>query len=178
MSHQFPSQNNSPISECSAGCIRNKIFKLIIVFIFAFYLVAVAFVYYKTRYYHPTISLLDHIRYNSNFIPFKTVLEYAEHIKNETVNFDSIMWNLLGNLILYLPFGGFLPLIFSKLRSFKKTICVSLAVIFLAELSQMLFKYGRFDVDDIILNTAGAAVGYLIWKLFDRFCSSHKLKYI
>lgn len=178
MSLRFLSQNNSTISECSAGCIRNKIFKLIIIFMFAFYLIAVAFVYYKTRYYHPTISHLDHIRLNSNFIPFKTVWEYAEHIKNETVNFDSIIWNLLGNLILYLPFGGFMPLIFSKLRSFKKTFCVSLAVILLAELSQMLFRYGRFDVDDIILNAAGTAIGYLIWKLFDRLCSARGLKYI
>lgn len=84
----------------------------------------------------------------------------------------------MGNIILFLPFGGFLPIIFSRLRSFKMTFYISLAVISLVELSQMLFKYGRFDVDDIILNAAGATIGYLIWKLFDRFCSAHKLKYI
>ena len=146
---------------------------------FGIYILAAAYVMLSTHIVgSSSISLLDHIRYNTNFIPFKTIWEYAVHIKNETVNLDSIVWNLLGNLILYLPFGGFLPLIFSKLRSFKKTICISLAVIFLAELSQMLFIYGRFDVDDIILNTSGAAIGYLIWKPFYRLCSAHNIKYI
>lgn len=146
---------------------------------FGLYIIAVVYVFLSTHIAGgSSVSLWDHIRYNTNFIPFKTVWDYAVHIKNETVNFNSILWNLLGNLILFLPLGGFLPIIFDKLRSFKKTFLVSLAVIFMVELSQMLFKYGRFDVDDIILNAAGAAAGYLIWKLFDRFLTAHNIRYI
>lgn len=146
---------------------------------FGLYILAVVYVFLSTHLVsNNPVSLWEHIRYNSNFIPFRTVWEYAMHIKNETVNLRAVFWNLMGNLILFLPLGGFLPIILEKLRSFKRTFLTSLAVIFAVELSQMVFKYGRFDVDDIILNAAGAAIGYLVWKLFDRFCSAHKLKYI
>ncbi len=146
---------------------------------FGLYILAVVYVFISTHIVGgSSMSLWEHIRFNSNFIPFKTVWDYAMHIKNGTVNFRFIFRNLMGNLILFLPLGGFLPIIFEKLRSFKRAFLVSLAVIFSVELSQMLLKYGRFDVDDIILNAAGAAIGYLIWKLFDRLCTAHKLKYI
>ncbi len=146
---------------------------------FVLYIIAAAYVLISTHIVgYSQISLWDHIRFNSNFIPFKTVWDYAMHLKNESINLKAVFWNLMGNLILFLPLGGFLPIIFEKLRSFKRTFLVSLAIIFSVELSQMLFKYGRFDVDDIILNAAGAAIGYLIWKLFDSFCTAHKLKYI
>jgi len=53
------------------------------------------------------------------------------------------------------------PLLFSKFYRFKKialaTFCLSLTF----ELLQLIFKFGSFDVDDLILNTVGGVVGYI-----------------
>jgi len=56
--------------------------------------------------------------------------------------------------------GAFLPVLFKKLRKFRWVILVCFSETVAAELLQLIFILGSFDVDDIILNTAGAAAGY------------------
>ena len=52
--------------------------------------------------------------------------------------------------------------LFNKLGKLWKTVLVCFAAVVLAEAVQLIFILGSFDVDDIILNTAGAAIGYRI----------------
>ncbi|RDW19646.1 VanZ family protein [Oceanobacillus chungangensis] len=114
------------------------------------------------------ISLLtlsfDGYYWNSyNFIPFKTITYYL-FLAND-INFNIRVENLTGNIIGFIPFGFILPLLSSKFQSFKKitvaTFCLSLAF----ELLQLIFRFGSFDVDDLILNTLGGMIGYISIKL-------------
>ncbi|MNE95919.1 VanZ like family protein [compost metagenome] len=41
----------------------------------------------------------------------------------------------------------------------------TIAIITVVELTQMLTKVGSFDIDDIILNTCGALIGFVLFKL-------------
>ncbi|MBR6916324.1 MAG: VanZ family protein [Clostridia bacterium] len=50
--------------------------------------------------------------------------------------------------------------LFNKLGKLWKTVLVCFAAAVLAEAVQLIFILGSFDVDDIILNTSGAAIGY------------------
>lgn len=72
---------------------------------------------------------------------------------------------LLGNVLMFIPFGFMYPLIKrGKDKIFQHTIICSLIFIIIIELVQPFI--GRsFDVDDIICNLLGVVVGYGILKL-------------
>lgn len=68
-----------------------------------------------------------------------------------------------GNLVLGVPFGVLLPVVFPKTRGILRVLALTAAVMLLVELVQGALITGRsFDIDDVILNTTGALVGYLL----------------
>lgn len=68
-----------------------------------------------------------------------------------------------GNLLLGVPFGVLLPVLIPKARGLLRVVLVTAFVMFLVESAQGLFITGRaFDIDDVILNTTGALIGYLL----------------
>ncbi|MEU3458422.1 VanZ family protein [Streptomyces sp. NPDC006733] len=68
-----------------------------------------------------------------------------------------------GNLLLGVPFGVLLPVLFPKTRGLLRVVLVTAFVMVLVEIAQGLIVEGRaFDIDDVILNTTGALVGYLL----------------
>ncbi|MFB6565488.1 VanZ family protein [Streptomyces sp. NPDC056400] len=67
-----------------------------------------------------------------------------------------------GNLLLGLPFGVLLPVLLPPARGLVRVAVVTVALMTLVELTQGALITGRvFDIDDVILNTAGALIGYL-----------------
>lgn len=72
----------------------------------------------------------------------------------------------LGNLIAFIPFGLVIPLLFRT--GFARFILSFIAIISILELLQMLTRLGSFDINDIILNTIGAAVGFCAQRLIRR----------
>ncbi|MFJ3832190.1 VanZ family protein [Streptomyces sp. NPDC090046] len=68
-----------------------------------------------------------------------------------------------GNLLLGLPFGVLLPVLLPPARGLLRVAAVTVVLMTLVELTQGALITGRvFDIDDVILNTAGALVGYLL----------------
>ncbi|MGW3668460.1 VanZ family protein [Streptomyces sp. NPDC005141] len=68
-----------------------------------------------------------------------------------------------GNLLLGVPFGVLLPVVAPKTRGILRVLALTAAVMLLVELVQGALITGRsFDIDDVILNTTGALVGYLL----------------
>lgn len=92
-----------------------------------------------------------------NFIPFKTIYYYLFADINLSIRVE----NLAGNIIGFAPFGLLFPLFSKRFQQVKKimisTFCLSLTF----ELLQLVFKFGSFDVDDLMLNTLGGLLGYL-----------------
>ena len=72
--------------------------------------------------------------------------------------------NLLGNVVIFVPFGFFMPMA-SRYRSFFSTVFYSFGLSLCVETFQLLTKVGSFDVDDLLLNTIGGLVGYLIFSM-------------
>jgi glycopeptide antibiotics resistance protein len=89
---------------------------------------------------------------------------------------ESFVVNILGNVLAFAPFGFMLPLLEKKYRRFFYISFVSLIFSFAVELVQMLLKVGIFDVDDILLNTAGGILGYLFFRICNRMFSSSSRK--
>ncbi|NDZ81296.1 VanZ family protein [Streptomyces sp. SID10853] len=68
-----------------------------------------------------------------------------------------------GNLLLGMPFGVLLPVLIPKARGLLRVVLVTAVVMLLVETAQGLLITGRaFDIDDVILNTTGALLGYLL----------------
>lgn len=76
--------------------------------------------------------------------------------------------NLGGNVVLFVPLGVFLPLLWASLRKLWRVLLVTAGTIVLVEIGQVLMLVGRGDVDDVILNVLGAAVGYGLYKLIEK----------
>lgn len=70
--------------------------------------------------------------------------------------------NLFGNVLIFMPFGFFMPMA-SRYRSFFLTLFYSFSLSFLVEAFQLITKVGSFDVDDLLLNTIGGVIGYMIF---------------
>ncbi|MDO5040495.1 MAG: VanZ family protein [Peptoniphilus sp.] len=93
-----------------------------------------------------------------NLIPFKTISSYIKYSRA----FHAAL-NILGNMLIFVPMGFMLPLLYDDLRSYKKTLAFTVIICILVETIQ--FFVGRsVDIDDLILNVAGASMGYLLYK--------------
>lgn len=78
--------------------------------------------------------------------------------------------NTLLNILLFMPLGFLMPAIWEEYRSMKKIVLFGFGMSVLIETMQM-FTYRLTDIDDLIFNTIGAAVGYYIYILFLKYIS-------
>ena len=75
-------------------------------------------------------------------------------------------WLLLENLLnvlLLFPMGFLLPLALKKISS-SQAFLIGLGFSALIEFSQLLFKRGLFEFDDMIHNSLGCLLGYLVMR--------------
>ena len=135
--------------------MRNKTVKTVLFILFVIYCAALAFVLF-----FPNLHRYSHGSRLYNITPFATVSELIGRLIEGTINADIVVRNIGVNILLFVPMGAFLPVLFKKLRKFRWVILVCFSATVAAELIQFIFILGSFDVDDIILNTAGAAAGY------------------
>lgn len=96
-----------------------------------------------------------------NIIPFKILVEtYQEIFLSDNINYFII--NFLGNIIMFIPIGLLIPILFkvSDLFVISSGFCFSLFI----EISQLFLIRGT-DIDDLIFNTLGSILGLLIYKI-------------
>ncbi len=99
--------------------------------------------------------------YNYNLYPFREIRRYLTHW--EILGIRAVFLNLAGNVIGFMPFGALLPILVRSVRRYWKVLLLSFEVSALIEVSQLIFQVGCFDVDDIILNTLGGLLGYILF---------------
>ncbi|MFF3264112.1 VanZ family protein [Streptomyces sp. NPDC002932] len=94
----------------------------------------------------------------SNLRPGRSLRQYAEDY-----TFLAACKQAGGNLVLGMPFGVLLPILVPRRLRMIRMVLLTVLVIAIVELVQGALVAGRaFDVDDVILNTAGALLGYLL----------------
>lgn len=80
----------------------------------------------------------------------------------------SFLWIFsLGNLLGFVPFGILVPMIFDI--KFYRFIFIFVISIFSLEILQMVTYLGSFDTTDIIINSIGATIGFLSYKIGNKF---------
>jgi glycopeptide antibiotics resistance protein len=68
----------------------------------------------------------------------------------------------LGNIVAFIPFGILIPKLLNI--DFKKFVFLFIIAIFSLEILQSITGLGAFDIDDIISNTLGTTIGYIVYK--------------
>ena len=99
--------------------------------------------------------------YRYNLIPFVEIRRFW--IYRKQLGVFAVFTNIFGNVIGFIPYGFILPVIAHKCRRGTFIITSGFALSLLVETVQLLARVGCFDVDDLILNTLGAAIGYLLF---------------
>ena len=119
--------------------------------------------YVRNIFSHSRIYLYIHLdNYKDRSIPFRVNLIPLVHL----FDYDSarnIIWNVVGNMVMFIPSGIILPVVYKKLNSFNKVVAAGAFISLCIEILQLPFASRATDIDDLILNTLGVAVGYGIY---------------
>lgn len=111
-------------------------------------------------------SYLEKLRPFLLLKPFQTIQYYISLLTHSSPNIVRIaVVNLFGNIFMFLPLGALLPMVFPQLRNLWKVLGVSACAVICVELCQMLTLLGYCDIDDLILNLLGTALGYGAYRL-------------
>ena len=93
---------------------------------------------------------------NMHLVPFGTIrAQLALGLEHSEAR------QLFGNIALFVPFGFLLPAAVRACRRLSVTLVVAAGLSVLIESLQAILPEHATDVDDVILNTTGAALGYL-----------------
>ena len=105
--------------------------------------------------------------YHYNLIPFREITRF--YIYRDVVGAKAFVLNLFGNVIAFMPFGLFIPILLKRRRNVKSILRMTFLLSLGIEIIQLLTRTGSFDVDDLILNTLGGLLGYLLFVILDLF---------
>lgn len=99
-----------------------------------------------------------------NVIPFKVISETYRAVFVDR-RIDYFIINFLGNIVMFMPIGFFLPLLWRV--TFKRTLLIGFSISLLIELCQLFLARGS-DIDDLWINTLGTAAGYAVFILLKK----------
>jgi len=103
-----------------------------------------------------------------NLIPFRTIDEFIT-APAHGISRSHAFINLAGNVVMFIPLGAALPTLWTRLRSFGRCMGYSALILLTVELVQLFTLLGSADIDDLILNLVGTAMGFGIFRLLNKW---------
>ena len=99
--------------------------------------------------------------YHYNLKPFTEIQRYINNV--DRIGKINVFINLLGNVVCFMPLGFVIPILINrKWGIFRMCIMCCLSSVSI-ELLQLISKTGSCDIDDIIMNTSGGVLGYILF---------------
>jgi len=141
---------------------RERIKTVLLYCVFICYILLLIKILFLSR-----VSLLDlfnsqrAINRSINLIPFYSITEFLSGSSEMVKGFA--FGNVVGNIVLFIPLGIFLPLFKNDKRAIIHLLFIFIVSLFVESI-QGLFGIGAADVDDIILNCLGGWIGILVYK--------------
>lgn len=103
-------------------------------------------------------------------LPDITYWRYKPHFNFIPFQYMFSAWETtLLNVLLFLPLGWFLPTLWLDFKSPARTIFFGLGISLTIELLQ-IFTFRASDINDLITNTFGTFLGYLLGRLTQKRC--------
>ena len=109
---------------------------------------------------------MGRFQYEDNQITVEPFFSTIKFIHN-TIEWKYIVVIVLGNIMMFMPFG-FLGWILPGLKSLKALLYTFISSIVIVEALQYFTRMGIFEVDDIILNTFGVYLGWLLCRFIEK----------
>lgn len=89
--------------------------------------------------------------------PFNTIVKSFH-----STELDAFLINIVGNIVMFMPWGFCLPILWRKFRSVPVMIAMCLGLTLFIECTQLFIN--RFvETDDVILNSLGGILGAAAW---------------
>jgi glycopeptide antibiotics resistance protein len=105
-----------------------------------------------------------------NTVPFQTIRRYKKQYELFKLHLPTsygIEAQIYGNILIFIPFGFVLPILFKRFRNPLLSIGLVFFLSLMVEGIQRVFRIGQFDVDDIILNATGGIIGFVAFIVGD-----------
>lgn len=109
---------------------------------------------------------MGRFQYEDNLIRVEPVFSTIDFIQN-SISWKNVIMIVLGNIVMFIPFG-FLGWIVPELKNLKSLLFAFISSIVIAEALQYFTSMGIFEVDDIILNTFGVYLGWLLCRYTEK----------
>ncbi len=138
--------------------MKGKKERIIFIIIFVIYIIALCyFLFFAESMGRTTRG--DEYHYNLQPLFEIKRIWRSSHI----LGMKYVILNFAGNVIAFIPFGYLLPKMVKKKPRLFHTVLFSFEFSLLVELTQLISRTGSFDVDDLILNTFGGLIGYILY---------------
>ena len=111
-------------------------------------------------------------KYRYNLVPFREIERFWKYRRELGIH---SFHNLAGNILGFMPAGFFIPMLWNDKRGFFFTVYMTFQLSLHAEILQLIFRIGSFDVDDLLLNTFGGMLGYLLLMLLAKWRDHEKI---
>ena len=85
--------------------------------------------------------------------------------RNDFADIHIALYNVIGNILLFKPLGFCIPLFFNKKNKLSKVILYGFTASLIIEVLQLFTPYNITDIDDIIFNTFGTVIGFIIFNI-------------
>ncbi len=99
--------------------------------------------------------------YRYNLVPFREIRRYS----GGGIGSYLFRLNILGNIVAFVPLGFLVPMASKWKRGFLYVAAMTYLASFAVECLQLISRVGIFDLDDIMLNTLGGMLGYILYVL-------------
>lgn len=152
--------------------------KLVLYGIFALYLLANLYLVFVSRAEADTYSvhtdlmvdLANSVTFDLGvFGTFEEMIAsgFRKGVKHIHVVKAADIMQVLMNIMLYVPMGYLLPYCFKRFQGSRRmTVFVCFLFSFITENVQLIFRRGTYDLDDLVFNTLGGLLGYMLYKTF------------
>ena len=153
---------------CGAQTARMQMKKAFAVMFFLYAFMLVSFLFFEGYFGRDSVSFegfSEYFRESTNLVPFKSTSSLIYGYCMGWISLSLPLVNIGGNLVAFMPFAFFLPILFEKMhKPLRFVLAVSGTVIFV-EITQLVFRRGVCDIDDLILNVLGAWIVYMILRI-------------
>lgn len=107
------------------------------------------------------VTLFNRHPEESYRLELQPLWSYMETISNGNY---SLGQQIFYNIVAFVPLGVFLPLLSCRIRSLRNILICGVLLSAVIECSQLIFRCGLCELDDVLDNAIGAAIGYAVWK--------------
>lgn len=125
--------------------------------LFALYMGLLVYFLFFAESYGRVAGMQQEYRYNLKL--FEEIKRFW--IYRREVGLLAMILNIFGNVIGFVPFGYILPVMTYRFQNWLLVTLGGFSLSLCVETVQLVFRVGCFDVDDLVLNTLGAFLGYV-----------------